>query len=148
MHFRVCGGCLFFPPQPPIHPFFKQMIAKASAPLGKGVQTNLSTSSAASNKSQSPATKATRKEEQNPSQKAKLSQGQALAAKAPGITPHQESSSDSSSSDSSEEEAEALTTAKPPPPAPPGKRRTGSLGWVAGGRVSSETLEVWEPGEE
>ncbi|XP_007432850.1 treacle protein isoform X2 [Python bivittatus] len=98
--------------QPPIHPFFKQMTGKTAIPSGKGVQTTLNTPNAASSKCQSPATKATGKEGQAPSQKAKPGQGQVLAAKSSGITIHKESSSDSSSD--SEEEAGASTTAKQP----------------------------------
>lgn len=127
---------VFFPLQPPIHPFFKLVAGKVAIPSGKGVQTNLNTSSAASNKPQRSATKETGKEEQIPSPKVKPSQGQGLTAKPSGITIHKESSSDSSS-DSSEEEAEASTTAKHE--TQPGKRSQIPPG-VGGRRISSETL--------
>ncbi|KAH0629838.1 hypothetical protein JD844_012257 [Phrynosoma platyrhinos] len=99
------SGSFFFSPQPPIHPFFKQVAGKAASASAKGSQVNSGTSESVSNKCQSPAIITTGKVEQNLSKKVKPSQDQALPSKPLGLIKGSESSGSSSSSDSEKKEA-------------------------------------------
>nr|XP_020662448.1 treacle protein isoform X5 [Pogona vitticeps] len=62
--------------QPPIHPFFKQMVGKGAASSAKSTLANASTSSAISSQRQELGTAATGKVERSPSKKARPSQNQ------------------------------------------------------------------------
>ncbi|XP_078241766.1 treacle protein isoform X6 [Pogona vitticeps] len=62
--------------QPPIHPFFKQMVGKGATSSAKSTQANASTSSAISSQRQELGTAATGKVERSPSKKARPSQNQ------------------------------------------------------------------------